>query len=90
MSRRHILKLLMMMILPVVLLSLPPPHYQSGDLGWVVACEVSDNQSAASATAAELAILTNSEKGFSGFPTGLLFPITTAGWFTWVLSRRKL
>jgi len=58
----------MMMMLPVVLLSLAPADQQNGDLGWVVACEVSDNQSAASATAAELAILTNSETGILWIP----------------------
>lgn len=54
--------------LPVVLLSLAPADQQAGDLGWVVACEVFDDQSTASEAASELAILTNTETGVLWIP----------------------
>ena len=68
MGTHSIIKLLMIMLLPMVLLSLAPDDQQAEDLGWVVACEVFDNQSAASATASELAILTNAETGILWIP----------------------
>ncbi len=57
-----------MMALPVVLLSFAPGDQQVDDLGWVVACEVFDSQTTASATASELAILTNAETGILWIP----------------------
>ena len=57
-----------MMALPVVLLSFAPGDQQVEDLGWVVACEVFENQSAASEAAAVLAILTNTETGVLWIP----------------------
>ncbi|NOQ23352.1 MAG: hypothetical protein GQ565_11995 [Candidatus Aegiribacteria sp.] len=65
MGRHSIIK---MMTLPVVLLSLAPGDQQADNLGWVVACEVFDNQSAASATAEELTILTNTKTGILWIP----------------------
>ena len=68
MNRHSILKLIVMMAFPLVLLSLAPADQLAEDLGWVVACEVFDNQTTASATASELAILTNVETGILWIP----------------------
>ena len=83
MGRHSIMKLLIMMLLPVVLLSLAPADQQAEDLGWVVACEVFDSQSAASATAAELVILTNAETGVLWIPD---WPTLSAynGWLVYL------
>ena len=56
------------MVLPAVLLALATGDQKSDDLGWVVACEVFDNQFTASALAEELAILTNAETGILWIP----------------------
>ncbi len=70
-----------MMVLPAVLQALAVGDQQADDLGWVVACEVFDNQFTASAVAEELVILTNAETGVLWIPD---WP-TLSGYSGWLV-----